>query len=111
MRSLLRLKDEKTVSPESAQSAFQTSILVSAVRCTLTYLILPFVAPLIGVAASVAEPLGIIVALVAMVSIVFSMRRFFGSYHPKRWTYAAVAGVMFVFLIYLLVTDIVGLLT
>ena len=111
MRSFLRIDDAAVVSPEAAQSAFQTSILVSSVRCLLTYVILPFVAPLVGVAASIGEPLGIAVALIAMVSITFSMRRFFGSDHPKRWQYAVVAGVMFCFLIYLLVNDVIGVLT
>lgn len=111
MRSFLRISDKEKVSAESAQSAFQTSMIVSSIRCTLTYVVLPFVAPMIGLAASLAEPLGIVVALVAMVSIIFSMRRFFGSMHPKRWYYAAVAGVMFLFLIYLLVNDVIGLLT
>ncbi len=111
MRAFLRVDDDAVVSPESAQSAFQTSMLVSSIRCTLTYVILPFIAPLIGVAASIGEPLGIAVALIAMVSITFSMRRFFGSDHPKRWQYAAVASVMFCFLIYLLVNDVIGVLT
>ena len=111
MRRFLRISDSKQVSHEAAQSAFQTSMLVSSVRCLLTYIVLPFVAPLLGVAASIGEPLGIVVALVAMFSITLSMRRFFGSDHPKRWQYAAVAGVMFCFLIYLLVTDIIGVLS
>lgn len=60
-----------------ARSAFQTSIVISGVRCLLTYILLPFVAPFVGIAASVGEPLGIAVALIAMISITASMRRFF----------------------------------
>jgi hypothetical protein len=60
----------------------------------------------VGIAASVGAPLGITVALVAMVSIVISLRRFFGSMHPKRWAYGSLAGLMFAFLIVTIVIDI-----
>jgi len=96
-------------SEDSARSAFQTSIAISAARCTLTYVLLPFVAPLVGIAASIGEPLGIVVALVAVVSIISSMRRFWSVRHRQRWPYTILGGVMLAFLAFLLVTDISNL--
>lgn len=90
----------------AAQSAFQKSIVISGTRCLLTYIVLPFIAPFVGMAASIGAPLGIAVALVAMVSIVISLRRFFGSMHPKRWAYGSLAGLMFAFLIVTIVIDL-----
>ncbi len=106
---LLRLRTEPSAVAQSkaaAQAAFQKSIVISGTRCLLTYIVLPFIAPFVGIAASIGAPLGITVALVAMVSIVISLRRFFGSMHPKRWAYGSLAGLMFAFLIVTIVIDI-----
>jgi hypothetical protein len=99
MLRMLRLDHQVSGTQAQAQSAFQKSIMVSSVRCLLTYVFFPFVAPALGMAASVGRPLGMAIAVVAMVSITFSMRRFFGSRHPKRWYYAVLGGTVFVFLV------------
>ncbi len=109
MFSLLRLPTDPSAVAQSkaaAQAAFQKSIVISGARCLLTYIVLPFIAPFVGIAARVGAPLGIAVALVAMVSIVVSLRRFFGSMHPKRWAYGSLAGVMFAFLIVTIIIDV-----
>lgn len=112
MLRLLRLPVDRRVQAgeaAAARAAFQTSIALSAVRCLITYIFLPFVAPFIGLAAAVGEPVGIVVALVAMVSIVASMRRFWRAGHSKRWHYTILGGVMMCFLVFLLATDISNL--
>lgn len=108
MFGVLRLPVESSAveaSKAAAQAAFQKSIVISGARCLLTYIVLPFIAPFVGIAARVGAPLGIAVALVAMVSIIISLRRFFGSMHPKRWAYGSLAGLMFAFLIVTIVID------
>ncbi len=113
MLSLLRLplEQEKPVAgaEAKARSAFQTSVAISAVRCLITYIFLPFIAPFIGLAARIGEPLGIVVALVAVVSIIASTRRFWSTRHRTRWAYTALGGVMLCFLVFLLATDISNL--
>lgn len=107
--AVLRLPTDSAAvaaSRQAAQAAFQKSIVIAGARCLLTYIFLPFIAPVIGLAASVGPVLGIAVALVAMVSIVISLRRFFGSMHPRRWAYGALAGLMFVFLIVTIIIDL-----
>ncbi len=110
MKRFLRVDSAKTSTQAEAQSAFQKSILVSSVRCILTYVFFPFIAPALGMAASVGRPLGIAISLVAMVSIVISMRRFWRSDHPKRWHYTVLGGTVFVFLVVSLAVDVVGLI-
>ncbi len=110
MKKFLRVDNAAPSTQAEAQNAFQTSILVSSVRCLLTYIFFPFVAPALGMAASVGRPLGIAISLVAMVSITISMRRFWRSNHPKRWHYTVLGGAVFCFLVYSLVFDLVGLL-
>ena len=65
-----------------AERAFSLSLLVSAVRCILAYVILPFVTPLIGLASGVGPVVGIGIALVALVANVISLRRFWRLRHP-----------------------------
>ena len=53
-----------TVTAEGADPAervFSRSVVISGIRCTLTYVIFPFVAPLIGIAASVGQIAGLAV--------------------------------------------------
>ena len=93
-----------------AHKAFQTSIMVAAVRCTLMYLVFPFLLPAIGIAKGVGPAIGLIVNSAAIVCIVMSMRRFFRADHPKRWWYAGLGGSVLVLLGVLAVVDIADLL-
>ena len=112
MRRLLRLPlDAPPGTAAGARKAFQTSIMVAAVRCVLMYVVFPFVLPALGIARGVGPAIGLVVNTVAMVCIVMSMRRFFRADHPKRWWYAAIGGTVFVLLVYVAVVDIVDLLT
>lgn len=87
----------------SAQNAMGASLLFSGIRCTLQYAILPFVLPVIGVATDAAVPLLLALNVVAMISIVFSLRRFWAIGYKYRWQYLFVAvvalGLLTVFLI------------
>jgi hypothetical protein len=112
MRRLLRLP--ATAPPSSAadaRRAFRTSIAVTTVRCLLLYVFLPFVAPVLGVAAGVGPALGLVIGVVAMVCIVTSIRRFWRADHPRRWAYTALGGTMLVLLAYLAVADLVDLVS
>ena len=68
----------------NAERAFSMSMLVSAVRCTLTYVVLPFVTPFIGLAPGVGPVLGITIGTVAIAANVFSLRRFWRTGHRLR---------------------------
>lgn len=112
MRRLLRLPlDAPAGTAAGARKAFQTSIMVAAVRCVLMYLVFPFVLPAIGIARGVGPAIGLVVNAVAVVCIVMSMRRFFRADHPKRWWYAGLGGAVLVALVVLAVVDFVDLLS
>ena len=105
MRRLLRLPEGKTATAEEARSAFQKSIFISAARCVLMYVFFPFVLPLIGVAKGVGPVIGVIIGMLAIVSITFSIRRFWRADHSKRWHYTIFGVVIIGFLIFLAVQD------
>jgi hypothetical protein len=81
---------------------FSRSILVSAIRCTLTYLVLPFVTPFIGLAPRVGPLVGLPLGLVAMASNSLSIRRFWRADHrwkkPVTVLHCAVIGMLVVLL-------------
>ena len=105
MRRLLRLPEGRTSTAAEARSAFQTSLFISTCRCTLMYIVFPFVLPAVGIARGVGPYIGIIIGLLAMVSIVYSIRRFWRADHSKRWHYTAFGTVIICFLVYLAVKD------
>lgn len=111
MRRLLRLSDAPKLSAADARSAFQKSLAFTACRCVLLYLIFPFVLPPLGVALGVGPVIGIIVGILAMVSIVYSIRRFWRADHSKRWHYTVFGTVIIGFLVYLTIKDFAELLS
>jgi hypothetical protein len=112
MRRLLRLPlDAPKASEASARSLVERSLLISMVRCLLTYVVLPFVAPILGIGLGVAPVVGIVVGTVAIVANVASIRRFWRADHRYRWHYTALASVIVALLVWLIVADLVELLT
>ena len=111
MRRVLRLPlDAPRATEASARALVERSLLISMVRCLLTYIVLPFVAPVLGVGLGVAPVVGISVGLVAIVANVASVRRFWRADHRYRWHYTALASVIVVLLTWLIVIDVVELL-
>src|SRR4029079_3565528 len=75
VRRVLRIRERPAgVTAASAYSAFQRSMLISAIRCTLTYVVFPFVMPAVGFATGVGPVLGIVIGLIAMICDVFTIR-------------------------------------
>lgn len=109
MRRLLRLPEGKTSTAAEARSAFQKSIAITACRCIVMYLVLPFVLPIVGVASGVGPVIGLIIGFLAIIAIVYSIRRFWRADHPKRWHYTVFATVIIGFLVYLAVQDVIDL--
>jgi hypothetical protein len=110
MRRILRVPDDGArTSARSAENAFSTSVFISAVRCLLTYVLLPVVGPVVGIAGNVGPVLGLVVGTVSCVAIVASMRRFFRADHRWRWRYTVIGGTILVFLVVQAVIDIATL--
>ena len=107
MRKLLRVDQSAPATAADARKALQTSVLVSAIRCILTYIVLPFVLPFLGLAAGVGPLIGAAIGIIAAVCIVSSMRRFWRSNHSARWGYTAFGAIMLTFLVAMSIRDIV----
>ncbi len=111
MRRLLRLPEGRTATAAEARSAFQKSLFISTCRCLLMYIIFPFVLPAVGIARGVGPYIGVTIGVLAMVSIVYSIRRFWRANHSKRWHYTVFGTVIIGFLVYLAVKDLSTILS
>ena len=93
----------------SAENALTLSLLFSGGRCVLQYAVLPFLLPIVGVAADATVPILLLINLVAMVSIFFSLRRFWSIGYIHRWRYLLVAAAALILLVAFTVYDIMKL--
>jgi hypothetical protein len=94
----------------AATRVFSTSILISAVRCLLTYVLFPWVLPAAGEAGGIGPGLGLVVGLVAIFFNVASIRRFWISRHRWRWVITALNSGVIVLVTILVLNDISDLL-
>jgi hypothetical protein len=111
MRRLLRLPvDAPPARLTGAHSVVSRSIAVSAIRCTLTYLVVPVIGPLVGLWGTIGPGVGIVLSLLSVLALVAGVRRFFAADHRWRWRYTALAGVVVLFVIVQLIVDVRDLL-
>jgi len=76
--------------PVDAERAFSKSIAVSAIRCTLTYVLIPFVFPIIGFGTGAGPWIGLPIGLAAIVANAVSIRRFHRADHKWKWPMTAI---------------------
>lgn len=108
MRRLLRIPavQKSAATERDAHRGFRTSLIVSGLRCLVSYLLVPILVPIIGFAGVLAAPLSIAMCVVAGVNGVYSVRRFWLSNHRARWMYTWFIAFIFVVLAIALVSDI-----
>ena len=106
MRRLLRVRaiDKKALT--GAHRAFRLSLVFTAVRCTVMYLLVPILLPVVSLTSVVAAPIGITLCLIALVNGVVSLRRFWRADHRAKWTYTWFMACVFVVLAVALTFDI-----
>ena len=94
----------------NAEKVFGRSIVLSSVRCLLTYIVLPLLKPLVDLSGGVGPVLGLVIGVVSATAIVASMRRFWRAGHRFRWHYTVLGGSILVLLVVSAVRDIAALL-
>ena len=108
--SVIERSADDVAAEEEAQRTFSTSIVISGTRCLFTYVIFPFVAPIIGIASGVGSTIGIVASVVGIVANLWSIRRFHSSDHPWRWPITAINIGIIILLSVLLVIDFAELI-
>ena len=82
------------------------SMLLAGVRCTLTYIVIPFGAPVLGWLGVLATPLSLAMSVVAVGLAVSSLRRVWMADYRHRWPYTAFIVVAVVLLAVVIVGDV-----
>lgn len=112
MRRLLRITGEPVPGAVfDAQNKLRSSIIISGIRCIITYLLVPIVTPFISFLGVVAAPVSIALSLIAIGFGYNSMRRFWMADHRLRWRYTVFILVVWVLLIVGIGLDVASLLT
>ncbi|MDA8263363.1 MAG: hypothetical protein M0Z47_11110 [Actinomycetota bacterium] len=116
VKRLLRVPEASdssgTAREQAAERLFSFAMVLSGLRCTLSYVILPFVIPALGLGAmaKVGPEIGIPIGVVALFFDVKGIRRFWVAGHKWRWQmtfiYLAVIGLV----TYLVIGDLFKLL-
>lgn len=92
-------------SASDAENAFSKSIVVSAIRCTITYVLVPYVFPIIGFGAGVGPWIGLPVGIIAIAANIVSIRRFHRSDHRFKWHITALSIAIIGLLVALVIVD------
>ncbi|MGH2449605.1 MAG: hypothetical protein ACRDFS_13515 [Chloroflexota bacterium] len=92
--------------PGGAQRALTFALLVSATRCTIQYVLLPFVLPWIGVAAAIPRWITFVLGAIALASLTRNVRKLWRTRHARRWSYLFIAGVVAASLVLFAVMDL-----
>lgn len=101
--------DTGSQSPAAAQRSFNIAMVVSGIRCIIAYVLIPFFAPLLGLARGVGPVLGLGISAVAIAANVASILRFQRSRHRLRRPITVVHLLVIAFLVVLMAIDIAAL--
>lgn len=112
---------DQTAAPEAGPSepldestlyrSFNRSVVISGIRCILTYLVLPYLAPALGLAGNVGPGLGLAISAAAIAANLFTIRRFWLAQHRWRWLVTVVSSAVIVLLVVLAVGDVQAILS
>lgn len=91
---------------DSANRLFSTSILISATRCLLAYVVFPWLLPALGLAKGIGPGIGVVIGTVAIGFNVYSIRRFHRADHRWKWQITALNVTVIAMLTILLIQDL-----
>ncbi len=101
-RRVLRVED----AAPRALMPLKGSLIISAVRCVITYALVPALVPVISGLGLVARPLSLALSVAAAVMAVVSLRRVWLADWSGRWGYTAFIGVVLTVLAVVIAFDV-----
>lgn len=105
-RRVLLLKDAEP----RALMDLQGSLVISAVRCIISYVLIPLLLPVVAWAGVVATPLALALAVVAIGMSTRSLRRVWQANWTHRWLYTGFIAVVIGLLTVSIIVDVNHLL-
>ena len=99
-----------TTQVDSNTQMFSKSMVISGIRCLLSYIVFPWLLPLLGVAGNVGPLIGIPIALVAIWFNLSSIKRFMKAEHRLRKIVIPINAAVIALLLILIGIDIAELI-
>jgi hypothetical protein len=100
MRRLLRVGDDVDRNAIlGARRNTTVALMISGIRCTITYLLIPILAPVLGFLEVFGPPLTITLSFVAIGMGISGVRRFWMADHKHRWAYTGFIALVNVLLL------------
>ncbi len=96
---------------DSSTRMFSKSMVISGIRCMLSYIVFPWLLPVLGVTGTVGPLIGIPIALVAIWFNISSIKRFTKSDHQLKKLVLPINAAVIVLLVVLVVLDVVELVS
>ena len=93
-----------------ARRSTTAAIVVSGIRCIITYLLIPILAPVVGISDAASAPVTIALSALAIVMGVTGVRRFWMADHRARWAYTIFIAVIVALLIVGIVLDLAAMI-
>ena len=98
------------VLPRPVERAVTFAVLLAALRCTVQYVLLPFVLPWVGLAVEVPPWVTLALGALALVSLVRAVRQLWRLRHAHRWSYLVLGLVLMAALLLFIAVDLRALL-
>lgn len=95
--------------PDVVTRTFSTSMAISGVRCVLTYVVFPWLLPVLGVTGMVGPGIGLIIGTIAIGFNVWSIVRFSRADHRLKWMVIPINVAVIILLLVLVGFDIADL--
>jgi len=112
MRRLLRVGDVVDKNAIlGARRSTTAAIVISGIRCVITYLLIPLLAPVIGISDAASAPVTIALSVLALVMGISGVRRFWIADHRARWAYTIFIAVIVALLVVGIVVDLASILS
>jgi hypothetical protein len=92
-----------------ARRSTTAAIVVSGIRCIFTYLLIPILAPVMGITDAASAPVTIALSVLAIVMGVTGVRRFWIADHRARWAYTIFIAVIVSLLVVGIVFDLTSM--
>ena len=107
MRGLLRvgaIVDKHAII--GARRSTTTAIVVSGIRCTVTYVLIPILTPFVTLLDTFGAPISIALSSFAIVMGIRGVRRFWIADHRARWSYTMLIGAILLMLCVAIFIDV-----
>ncbi|MEO1186602.1 MAG: hypothetical protein AAFX46_18800 [Cyanobacteria bacterium J06636_27] len=89
-----------------ATNVMRLSLVFSGIRCILQYFVLPFILPIVGIAADATIPILLTLNALAVISVFFSLRRMWQIEYQYRGYYLIMAIIVLLLLTTFTIMDV-----